>query len=251
MRKIILILIFGLISFASAMSGPIDDFRAANKLYTDGKYDKAAEAYEKLIVEGYKNSDVYYNLGNSYYRLKQYPRAILSYERAHRLAPSDDDISFNLKLADLQIVDKFDPIPRIFIVNWYYDFIDMFYSGTWAVIIIMAAFILFASLAAFLWFGAGRIRRISFSVAIISVIILAMGFIFGYQSYQLETSQSYGIIMSTSVYVKSSPDNGSTDLFLLHEGTKVHLLDVVGDWREIKVENGNVGWVPKNSFEII
>jgi hypothetical protein len=226
-------------------------FNQANQLYRDAQYEKAAPLYEQVLKNGYESPALYYNLGNCYFKLHNLPAAILSYERAKRLAPRDDDISYNLRLADLRVVDKIEPIPQLFLVEWWNGFIGLFSSDGWAVGVIVCAWCAALSGALFLLFRASLSQRITFSVAVLSLICCVVSVTGLVQQLKREGSDRAAVVFSPSVPVKSAPDNQSTDLFVLHEGVKVELMDSVGDWRKIRLADGKVGWVAGESIQII
>jgi tetratricopeptide (TPR) repeat protein len=226
-------------------------FQEANNLYNTGNYNKASEIYEDLLNNGYREAIVYYNLGNSYFRLNKIPHAILNYERARILDPLDDGIIFNLKLANLKIVDKFEPIPKLFFIDWYENFIDYTNSNTWAFIFLLFFWLTFILLSGFALFSASETRKKLFRFTVLALIFSIGSLFFAFKTFNSENERLNAIIFNTSVYVKSAPDLGATDLFILHEGTKVRILDRVSNWIEIKIENGNVGWIPKESLQII
>ncbi len=194
---------------------------------------------------------MYYNLGNAYYRLKDVPNSILYYERAKLLAPGDEDINFNLNVANLRTVDKINKVPEFFLTAWFNGLRDSFPSKTWAIITIIFSWLTFISLALFFIFWKPFSRKILFALAVIFLIINIFSFIFAHQSYKKETSRDYAIIFAPSVFMKSSPDENSTKLVSLHEGTKVKILDEVVNWKKIRLADGNVGWLPDSAIEII
>lgn len=230
---------------------PREIFSEGNNAYRNGDYLQAIEKYEKILNNGYSNAEIYYNLGNAYFKLKKIPEAILNYEKALKLNPSDEDIQFNLKIANLQTVDKIEPLPMMFYEKWWHALNNWFSSASWSALMIIFIWLGFIGLALYLFMFSSGIKKISFFVAVISFVIAIFSFIFANTSYLHETSEESAIIFSESVYVKSSPDKGSTDLFILHEGTKVELLDQVGEWTKIRLANGNVGWLQRSSIETI
>ncbi len=244
-----IILLFFFVSVNSFSK--LNDFNKANELFNAGEYKASADIYEALIDEGYKESEVYYNLGNSYFRLNNIPKAILNYERAKKLNPSDDDIDFNLQIANLKIVDKFEPIPKLFLIEWYETLITLLYSGDWGYVIVSSVWLFFILLFLIFFGFFPGIRKYLVLLLFISFTIVLISSFFGYKAYKNENTQNYGIIYQPSVYVKSAPDPGSTDLFILHEGTKILIMEGIDNWIQIKLENGDIGWIDKSTIEII
>lgn len=229
----------------------IHQFETANEYYRKGEYEKALSIYEKIINNGYISSELYYNIGNTYHKLDNIPAAIIYYERAKRLSPSDEDIEFNLKLANLKVVDKIDPIPRFFLVEWWHSISNTFNSEKWSIMTIIGSWIFVLSILAFRLINISIIKKIIIPIIIFSLIFILVTFLFSYTQYKYENDRTTGIIFSQNVSVKSSPDEAGTDLFVIHEGVKVKILDSLNEWRKIRLADGKVGWIPINSIEII
>lgn len=230
---------------------PEQSFDEANNYYISGNYEQAIELYKKIIDEGYKSAELYYNLANSYFRMDQIPSAILFYERAARLAPSDSDIDFNLKIANLRIVDKFDTVPKLFIIEWYEALMGFLYSGVWAWISVILLWASFIFLILFIISSTTISKKLLFLLVILGFIGTILTSLIAYHAYYNETSREHAIIFATSIYVKSAPDDSSVDLLILHEGTKVEITDKLESWAEILLDNGNKGWVPASVLEVI
>jgi tetratricopeptide (TPR) repeat protein len=226
-------------------------FEQANQLYRNGEYRKAVSSYEQIVKNGYENAPLYYNLGNAYFKLQNIPASILNFERAKKLAPTDEDINYNLRLANLRVIDKVEPIPRLFFINWWNTFLNLFSSAGWAVAGIVALWIAVILGAFFLIAGRILIQRISFFIGIIMVLFAVLSFIGMYQQLHITEGTQYAIVFSQSVAVKSAPDAQSTDLFVLHEGVKVEFLDTVGEWRKVRLADGKIGWLPVEHMQII
>lgn len=227
------------------------EFNQANQLYRDAQYDKAARLYEQVLKNGYESPALYYNLGNCYFKLHNLPPAILSYERARRLAPHDDDISYNLRLANLRVVDKIEPVPQLFFVEWWIAFIGLFSSDGWALTVIVCAWCAVIGGALFFIFRSPVAQRIAFAWALVSVICCAACVTGLVQQVKREGNDRAAIVFAPSAPVKSAPDNQSTDLFVLHEGVKVELMDAVGEWKKIRLPDGKVGWLAGEAIQVI
>ncbi|MBI5324204.1 MAG: tetratricopeptide repeat protein [Ignavibacteriae bacterium] len=250
-RKIIyLIAIFTLTSYSFANEA-LETFKKANMFYQNGYFSKAALNYEKIINNGYENGEIYYNLGNTYFRMNKIPNAIINYERALRLSPDDEDVIVNLNVANLRIVDKIEPLPKFFLVQWYEGIRNILSSGNWAVILVISVWIVFICLAVFVFFESPFVKKLLFGTLVLSVVVAVFSFMFSIQQNNTENSRNFAIVFEPTVYVKSSPDEEGKDLFILHEGTKVNIVDAVGKWRKIKLANGNIGWLPGEAVEII
>lgn len=226
-------------------------FDDANKLYLDQKYDAAIQKYQSIINNGYENGEVYFNLGNAYFKTGQIAKAILNYERAKRFMPNDDDVQFNLRLANAQLIDKVDELPQLFIYRWLESLLTIFSLDT-MIWMIYALFLM--TLGLFSWFLFAKTyeqKRFTMLGGIISAILLGIGITnFVIQSYR-ESNTEYAIVMADVANIKSAPDSSGNDLFVLHHGLKVQVLDDVNDWKKIRLADGKVGWIPENEIEII
>ncbi len=225
-------------------------FEQANQLYRSGDYQKASQSYEQIVSTGIENTFLYYNLGNSYYKLKEYPSAILNYERAKRLTPNDEEIEHNLHLANLRVVDKIEPVPQLFILEWWKMFVNLFSSDGWGWLAI-----------SFLWGSAlcgilllllriDILRRVLLLLSTLTLFLSILGFVGMAQRHSIENEQ-YAIVFAQSVSIKSAPDAQSTDLFVIHEGVKAQILDTVGEWKKIKLLDGKIGWMQVSGLQII
>lgn len=242
-----------LCTFAIQLFGvtPEDQLSEANELYKKGEYKNAVTSYEQIIKQGYESSALYFNLGNAYYKMVEIPAAILNYERAKRLSPNDEDIQFNLALANLKTIDKIEPLPQFFLIEWYLDILKSSSSSDWAAWTIVFAFLSATFIILFLRSRAENIRVAFLVLSFLGILFTLFSFTLGNVQQKNETNGKEAIIFSPTSYVKSSPDSKSTDLFILHEGSKVEIMDTVGEWKRIKLANGNEGWLKAEDIEII
>lgn len=248
MRYILLIFMITLNVFANEAD---NKFTEANRLYNEGNYEQAVQIYQDIVNNGYNESKVFYNLGNSFYKLEMIPQAILNYERALKADPDNEDAEFNLRLANVKTIDKIEEVPKVFYVQWYNDLLNSFSSTGLS---LASTFFIWGALVLFVLFvivNNSGIKKITFALGILSIIIFISTTIFAVNDYNIEQHQKDAIIFSQSVYVKSSPDDAGTNLFMLHEGTKVEILDEVNQWKKVKIKNGNIGWIEPGSVEVI
>lgn len=253
LRSPALVLLLILLCGGIARAGEIDvRFESANQIYRSGNYEKAAKLYEEILSQGYEEPALYYNLGNCYYKMNNIPAAILQFERARKLDPDDEDINHNLSLANLRVVDRVDPIPDLFYVNWWRKWSNLTSSNVWAALAIgflWLALLLFAAL--FLPYRSFLLRRILSSLALVLLVLFVMSIAAAVDRHGREQEQDYAIVFSASTDARSAPDPQSTSLFVLHEGVKVQLLDHVGYWNKIRLADGKIGWIPSTTFKII
>jgi tetratricopeptide (TPR) repeat protein len=219
--------------------------------FTSGKYEEALQIWTDIYKTGYRSSNLDYNIGNAYFKLNNIPNAILFYERAYLLSPADEDINYNLQISRTLIVDKFQEIPELFFVRWY-NFMSLILStNSWAKISIVSFIFCLLLLSLYIYSSRYRHKVIGFWLAVFFFIITLSSFAFTLRNKSLVLNSHKAIISIPVVSGKSSPDKSGTDLFVLHEGTKVSVEDEVGEWLEIRLSDGNKGWVPGNSLNII
>lgn len=244
-------LIFHIIPFCAPCQNPEKLFKEGNRYYREQEYFKAISMYDSLVDLGYESTNLYFNLGNAWFKSDSISRAILYYEKAKKLAGNREDIHFNLKLARQRIPDKIEPLPRLFLLRWWDQLLYLTNTRSWALISLAFLWLGFISGSAFIFTKQGSLRRIYFIAGLLFLFLFLTVGLISYSRYRTETGQRNGIVLATSVYVKSAPDESSTDLFVIHEGVKVRVMDQVGEWREIRLADGKVGWIKKRSFRRI
>lgn len=239
------------LSLHTGMFGSESLLKQANQLYADGKYSEAISSYESILSSQVESAALYFNLGNAYYKTGKIPQAVLNYERALRLNPTDEDIQFNLQVANSLVVDQLDNVPEFFLNVWMKSFRQIASVQTWTLLTLISFVLLL--LAVWFYFTSHRIdfQKLSFVLGIVLLVTFSVSLTHTLSwAHELKASDA-GIIFSPSALVKGSPDTQGTDLFMLHEGTKVQVIDSVGDWAEIRLVNGNEGWLEFRHLEII
>ncbi len=224
----------------------------ADNLYRNEKYEEAAEHYESLIANSGVSPELYYNLGNCYYKLADIPHAILNYERALLLDPGDVDIRENLALVRGKTVDKVTPASEMFFVLWWHNLVHTMSISGWMYMAVSSFLLMLVGIFLYMFVSRLVVRKIGvYGAFVLFFVVVVSNFSACSQRRQLSERNS-AIIISPVVSVKSSPSESSTDLFLIHEGSKVEILDSsVKGWREVKFEEGKIGWLPTESMEII
>lgn len=251
MKKLILLTLFFLFLQNIYSYDNYDSLiKKANNLYQNGNYDEAIKIYETIIKEGYISPYLYYNLGNAYFKIGKYGYAILNYEKGLLYAPNNENIKYNLEIANAKIIDKIDEVPEFFLKRWYTRFVNVLSSDTWAVISILlfASFVLCVLLYILLKF---KHKNIFLYLSTIFLVFSIISFINAGKRKNFITSKKYGIIIVPSVNVKSTPNEYGNDVFILHEGTKVEILESIGNWKNIRIRDGNEGYLPSNTIAII
>ena len=219
--------------------------------YIRNDFASAIQIYESLLRKG-ESADVYYNLGNSYYKINEIAKAILNYEKALLLQPGNGDIRANLEIARGKTVDKVEVVPEIFFVTWTKALINSMSVDSWAIWGIVSFLLLIVSLYFFIFSKQVVLKKVGFIAGIIFLIVVVMANVFASKQKEELLNRDTAIIMSPSVTVRSTPSENGTSLFILHEGHKVNIKDdSMKDWKEIRLEDGKVGWVPVGSIEII
>ncbi len=226
------------------------DIKAAETAYVAEQYDKAIEIYESVLKSYGDSYELYYNLGNSYFKIGKMAPAILNYERALLIKPGDGDIRFNLEMAKQQ-TDKIEPLQDFFLKKWFRSVQNLIGVDSWAAVGIVSFVLFICCLILFFFSKWMRLKKLGFYMGILLFIAVVFANIFAYNQREELLNRRGAIVFSPTVTVKSTPDNSGTDLFVLHEGTKVFIRNSVGDWNEIVLEDGNIGWINKKDIIVI
>lgn len=223
----------------------------ADAEYKRGNYQQAIKDYEELLKQGV-NADLYYNLGNAYYRTDNVTQAILAYERALMLSPGDDDIRFNLQFATSKTIDKITPESEMFFVTWYHSLVNFTSVDNWAVMAIASIVLVLLLVLMFLFGPNVMLRKIGFYGGCLFFVLFVFCNFFAYQQKYNLQNRTAAIVIAPSVTVKKTPANGSSDVFVIHEGTKVDITDKgLKDWRGIRLADGREGWLQTRQIEEI
>ncbi|MGC1391124.1 MAG: SH3 domain-containing protein [Bacteroidales bacterium] len=251
-RYILILLFVSLfINTAASQGSNKDKYYQGVTFFTAGSYKEALQVWTDIYNTGYRSANLDYSMGNAYFKLNNIPLAILFYERAYLLKPTDEDINYNLQVARTLIVDRFQEIPELFFIKWY-NFVSLsLKTNTWAKISIVSFIIFLLLLSLYIYSQRHRYKVIGFWLAIAFIILSLTSFAFTARNKSLVYDSHKAIISSPVVSGKSSPDKSGNDIFVLHEGTKVTVEDEVGEWTEIRLSDGNKGWIPLNSNIII
>lgn len=222
---------------------------SADSAFISGDFARAAETYELVLVQGFVSAEVHYNLGNAYFKSGQVARSILNYERAHRLAPQDEDIAFNLKLAKLTTKDRIETMPELFFVRWWNALLQAVPMDGWAWSSVVSLMLVLVGLSIFRFSASVGLRQAMFYTALLVGI---WGVFSGYaaqRQYRRMMDDDRAVVMRPTVNVKSAPEQTGKDLFVVHEGLVVQVTETIGTWYRIRLADGNVGWVPQEAVE--
>ena len=230
---------------------PVTFLKQGNQFYQNQQYEKAIQSYSKVLNEGYESAELYYNIGNSYYREGNLGYAILNYERALKLSPGDEDIQHNLALANTKTIDRINTLPEFFLFQWWESFLAILTFSGW--IYLSYIFYLLLLLLIIFYFYTRRpdYQRLAFFSGIAVLFLLAVSVSISVIKYNREFNIKNGVIVEQSATAKLSPDPDSNDAFVIHEGLKVKIEDKVENYYRIRLQDGKQGWLPQNDLRII
>jgi len=238
-------------SFRAYSQESVSKFKQGAEYFAASDYEKALEIWKDLYNTGYRSAELDYNIGNAYFKVNNIPGAILYFERAHLIKPADEDINYNLQIARTMVTDRFEEIPELFFVRWF-NFLSLILStNTWAKLSLITFILCLFFLSVFFYSSAYKLKVLGFWLSLFLLVSSLASFSLSARNRSLVLNSNKAIIFNPLVSGKSSPDDSGTDLFVLHEGTKVTVEDGVGEWYEIRLSDGNKGWIPANSLEII
>jgi tetratricopeptide (TPR) repeat protein len=226
-------------------------FKQANDEYVKAQYQQAISTYQQILNDGCHSEAVYFNLGNAYFKIGDVPSALLNYEKAHKLAPGDEDVKFNIYFANSKTSDKVEPAPEFFATRWWHNIILHFSIRTLSVLSIL---LLIAGSGLFVLYQFANIVFLKKAAFYLGMLLLLAGilavFITNRQSHYFNDYRQ-AIIFSGSVNIRSAPVDEGVTLFVLHEGTKVSILDNSNGWLKIQLANGTEGWIHETDIKEI
>lgn len=223
----------------------------ANTAYSNGNYRAAIQIYDSIVTLDMVSPKLYYNMGNAYFKEDKIGKAILYYNRSLRLDPSNRDTQHNLTVAASHAKDNIEIVPEFFIKTWVRNLRLSMGSNAWAVLSLVFFALLLAGTMLYLLPQSLTKRKAGFATAVTSLVLFIVTTWFSAAEKREMESSSQAVVMSNSAPVKSSPDNASMDIFILHEGTTVKVLNSLNDWREISIADGKKGWINAKSIESI
>ena len=235
-----ILLLFSL--FSSYVQDLEEIFQKANDAYNKGFYEEAMGLYDQILENGQHDASVYYNLGNSHYRLNNVAESIYYFEKAKLLSPRDEDAIINLAFANNMTIDSIDPLPKSDLSKIRESFFDLFSLDEWSIIIILFSWLTVISFGLYLFNTKPNFKRVFFSLSLLFFVLLIFSFTISFLKSSIEKNTIHGIIFSKKIEVWAEPNFRSENLFSLHEGTKIQLLDTLQEWKKIKIANGAEGW---------
>lgn len=251
--KRIIIYTISLIMTLSVSASPVsaEHWERGNKAYIEGNFEGAIAEYEAILADGEYSMKVYYNLANAYFKVGNIGKSILYYNKALRIAPSQEDIRHNLAIAETQTKDRITVVPEFFLNRWLRVVRNSMSCTAWTILSLVMFGVLLVFALLFLLASHIRWRKVGFYGAMFSFLFFVALTSFALSSRNDMLQHDEAIVMSSAISVKSSPDRSATDLFVLHEGTKVKILSEVDEWCEVVIADGKKGWMLKNDIEEI
>jgi tetratricopeptide (TPR) repeat protein len=245
------VMMLGLPALSFGDDGTQALFEKANNYYSKNKYKEAVSTYNQLLKSGESSAIVYYNLGNAFYKDGDIASALLYYEKAHKLSPGDEDINFNIRFANARTTDKIDEAPELFLSKWWRGVILAVSADTLGIVAIVL-FLFGSGLLVFYFFSvSGSIKKFSFFSGLALFFLGIVSIIIGGSQVGYFNSNKQAIVFTSSVSVKGSPADKANTVFVIHDGTKVNVLDNANGWLRIKLANGNEGWLKPSDVKEI
>ena len=226
-------------------------FSEANSLYQQGQFEPALERYHAIILSGSESSDLYYNMGNAAFRANSIGHAILYYEKALKIEPTHEDAIHNLEFVMRYRVDAFEEVPTFFLRAWISGFVELFAEQTWSMLAMIFFIVILAGLLLYLFSRSMVLKKLGFIGGLAALFLFILTISSAISRHRDIVDPDTGIILAPSVVVRSSPSDSGTELFILHEGTKVEVNEAVSGWQNIKVVDGREGWILAEEFDTI
>ena len=249
--KEIILLVFLLVPLTNVF-GQFDDLMMkGNNFYQDEQFEEAISIYQRIVDNGYESGALFYNLGNSYFRLGKLGQAILSFEKALKLEPGDEDAEYNLRLANARIVDKIKELPEVPLLEYWGIVVTAFTPSGWLTIFIVFWIMLLLSVAGYFLLGRVRYQRLATMLGLFNITMILIVSVFMFSSIHRESTSTYGVLLKSVETAKAGPDEAQNDAFVVHEGLKFEIEEELGEWSKIKLSDGTVGWLPNDTFEAI
>ena len=226
-------------------------FQMANSLYQQGQYEPALEQYNAVILNGKESADLYYNMGNAAYRSNSIGHAILYYEKALKLEPAHEDAIHNLEFVSRYRLDTFEEVPVLFLGAWISGFVQMLPEQSWSIMAMLFFVVILVGLLFYLFSRSMVLKKSGFISGLVGLVLFVIAISSALSRHRDIVNPDTGIILAPSVVVRSSPSESGTELYILHEGTKIEVNEEVSSWQNIKLIDGREGWIVADDFESI
>ena len=240
-RLVFTIVLF--IGFTASSQEVVKLFSEANTFYKEGDYNRAIGLYLSIEEQGFESDDLFFNLGNSYYKLNKVAPSIYYYEKALKINPRHEDALFNLAFAKRMTIDVIEDLPKSFFQRFSENVIQKLSFDTWAIIAVTASFLVSLLFLLYHFSSSSKKKLIFFNTTILSVFILGASVFFAFNNFDTVQKNRIAIIFASKTEIKNAPTDNSDEIFELHEGTKVLILDELDNWKKIKLADGKIGWI--------
>jgi len=232
-------------------SALIKAYLFAGELYNGGKFEKALLLYQRILDAGHEAADLYYNMGNAAFRSNRVGHAVLYYEKALKLEPSHQDAAHNLEYMSRYTVDSFEEVPELFLRTWIKTAVRAFPERVWSILALSLFILVLVSLFIYLFTTRMVLKKTGFFAGIIGLILFIFAISSAVSRHRSAVDPDQGIILTPSVVVRSTPSESGTELFVLHEGTRVRVKEEVSGWHNIRIVDGREGWITSSDFGLI
>lgn len=249
MRKTLTLLMLFIVVFGFAQNEAL--FKRATDAYNDADYNTAIENYLEILENGQHSASLYFNLGNSYYKLNQIAPSIYYYEKALLLKPNDPEITNNLGYARNMTLDAIETMPETGLSKIYRSVVGILSFDQWGFVAVVFMILFVFLYIAFYYFKYSTYKRITFITSIISLFIAVVAVVFAFMEYNEFKADQPAIVFSDEVSVKSEPNRRSEVVFTLHEGTKLNVLEKLDDWKKIRIADGQIGWLISEDIRML
>jgi tetratricopeptide (TPR) repeat protein len=250
MKKVIYILIILLSNLSIAQNN--DLFTKANSLYNDGKFQEAIQSYEKILNNGVHSSELYFNLANAYYKLNEIAPSIYYYEKAKQLSPTDKDIENNISFAQNMTIDEIDNIPETGFSKIVTSITNVFSFDGWATFSVALVFLFVVLFLGYYFSYSTVIKRLSFVASFVVLVFAVLTLFLAFQKEAYNKNDNPAIVFAQESAIKNEPNLRSETAFVLHEGTKVQVLETYNkNWTKVKIANGKTGWVANTDIKTL
>lgn len=251
MKPYIFAILLAFVPLLTQAASPAETKTLADSAYARADYETAVKLYGEL-AETNPNSVVFYNLGCAYYRIDDIAHSVLWFERALKLDPSNKDVVFNLELARTKTIDKIIPQHEFILFTYFRSMTNWFSLRTWTILGLLSFVLMLVLLLVFYASDSIFVRKCAFSSAVLLLLVCILSNVCAMKQNDFKQVHTSGIITAPAVTVKSTPADNGNDLFVLHEGSKVEILDSsLKEWCEVTIADGKQGWIPKKSFDLI
>ena len=243
------LLCFMLISSFGFAQQPTDLFEKGNQQYANGNYQEAVNSYEEVAKQGYESAALYFNLANAQYKLNRIAPSVYYYEKALKLDPKNKDIQNNLTFAKNMTIDAITPLPQNTFKKWYNSILSLFTIDGWAVVTVILVFVFVFAFIGYYFTVRTGMKRLLFTTSFVALGLAVISLAISFQARSFDRNNRPAIVWSPEAEVKSEPNLRSDQTFLLHEGTKVHVLEETDDWKRIRIADGKEGWVTNTEIK--